>query len=405
MSPPGQATIIRRKKRRRRRRAPVFPFVFLALLLIGGLVGIRLLLQRRPMLSKASLPAGYIAEINVLEQEYAKFFGAKLEEDRISARFQQAGEAASKGNMAGATSVLEGFVKTLGLPVAYHDLGLGYAALGDYTRAADAFREVLARDSEYTPTRKFLRETKNIGKGAAEPYTREFEPNNDSASANLIAVGAPVGGEIAGSNDPADYFKFVAPASPRDIVRIELSNHSINFAPRLRVYDDKLRILSWGDSIARAGESITVAGGPAVNSVLYIAVSAEDAAGGVYLLTVKPVKAFDKYEPNDDLTSARRISVGDEISANVMDAADSDFFSFQSPRRGALTIDVQNRSQTLIPALTMYNGDRRNLGFAQEVRKPGSNIRYVLDAEKDAVYYIQISSQAGSFGAYTLRVD
>jgi len=103
--------------------------------------------------------------------------------------------------------------------------------------------------------------------------------------------------------------------------------------------------------------------------------------------------------------SSRRVAIGEELSANIMDGGDSDFFTIQSPRRGPLTIDIRNRSNTLIPALTMYDANHRNLGFAQEVRKPGSDVRYVLDADKDGVYFIQISSQAGSAGGYSLRVD
>jgi tetratricopeptide (TPR) repeat protein len=405
MSAPGQVTIIRKRKRRRRRRTPLFPFILLALLILGGVAGFRWVINRRPIATRQLLPAGYIAETAAFNQEYGKYFGDPLVDRDALGRFRQASEAAGKGSLPGATSMLETIVKTAGLPVVFHNLGVAYAGLSDYTRAADAFREALARDPEYSATRKFLREAKGIPTGAAEPYTREQEPNNEPADANVIGLRGPVGGELAGGNDAADYFKVIAPAAPRDLLTIELANHSINFAPRVHVYDQDLRLLSWGDVTARPGASITVSGGPPSNTVLFISVTAADANGGQYLLTVMPQKAFDKYEPNDDLQRARRVSIGEEIAAGIMDGGDSDFFSFQSPRRGTVIIDVQNRSNTLIPALSMYNSDHRNLAFAQEVRKPGADVRYVLDADKDALYYVQISSQSGTAGAYTLRVD
>jgi len=384
----------------------------LSLLAVGGFFAVRALIARRPLLAKQPLPAGYIAESNALKQEYFRYYGAPLNEPVLLSRFQQAADAAAKGSLAGAASSLEDLTNVsrrtpvnASVPVVFHDLGLTYASLGDTVRAAAAFREVLARDWDYAPTRKFLHDSKSIAVEIAEPFARELEPNNDAANANLMSVRAPVGGEIAGTNDPADYFKVITPGAPRDLVSIELANHSIDFAPTVRIFDGDLRILSWGEKTARAGESITLTGGPKPNSVLYIAVTAADANGGLYLLSVNAKKAFDKHEPNDDLSTSKRISVGEEVAASVMDAGDSDFFSFQSPRRGTITIEIHNRSNTLIPALTMYNGDRRNMGFAQEVRKPGSDIRYLLDADQSGLYYVQVSSQAGTAGDYSLRVD
>jgi len=366
---------------------------------------VRWLVARRTLSTRATLPSAYLADRNLLKTEYAKYYGAPLDDPKIAARFDQAAEAASRGSLAGAASVLEGAVKLSALPVVFHDLGVAYASLGDFGRAADAFREVFAREPEYAVSRKFVREVKSIPAGAPEPFTREQEPNNEPSTANLIALRAPVTGEIAGSNDTTDYFKLIAPAAPRDLITIALENHSINFAPRIHVYDADLRLLSWGEKTGRPGESISLGGGPKPNSILYVAITATDGTGGQYLLTVKPESSFDKYEPNDDIMSSRRVAIGEELSANIMDGGDSDFFTIQSPRRGPLTIDIRNRSNTLIPALTMYDANHRNLGFAQEVRKPGSDVRYVLDADKDGVYFIQISSQAGSAGGYSLRVD
>ena len=323
----------------------------------------------------------------------------------MTERFREAADAARKRNIAGATSVLETAVKEGALPAVFHDLGVGYAALGDFPRAADAFREVLARDPEYAPTRLYLHSSKSIFAGAAEPYGREQEPNNDQSTANLIAVRSAVGGELAGGNDTSDYFRVVAPAAPRDLITIELANNSPGFSPRLHVYDSDLRLLSWGDKTARPGDSLTITGGPAPNSTLYIAISAADSNGGLYLLSVTPQKAFDKFEPNDDILSSRHISMGEEVPANIMDVEDTDFFSFVGPRKGKVTIQLRNRSTTLIPAVTTLNNDHRNLGFAQDARKAGQDVQYSIDVDKDLTYYVEISSQGGTSGAYTLRVE
>jgi hypothetical protein len=123
--------------------------------------------------------------------------------------------------------------------------------LGDNARAVDMFREALVRDSDYAPVRRFLRTSPAIPLNTAEPLNREAENNNDARTANLIALRAPVSAEIGAANDTVDYFRIITPPAPRDLITIELENHSINFAPRLHVYDAGLRLLSWGEKTAR----------------------------------------------------------------------------------------------------------------------------------------------------------
>jgi hypothetical protein len=406
MSVPGPSTIIRKKKRRRRRRAPLFPFVLLALAIIGVLAGGMWLSKRRPLgVKAAALPEGYVADSAALKQEYGRYYGNEDDFGKASGPFRSAADVAAKRNLAAVTSVLENATRRVQLPVVYHDLGVAYSLLGDFTRATDNFREVLARDPEYQPTRKYLRDLKGIPAGAAEPLTREQEPNDDRLRANLIGLKTPVGGEIASASDNGDFFRFVAPQAPRDLVSIEVTNHSPSFHPRLHVYDDQFRILSWEEKVDKATGTVRVVGGPAPNSTIFVSILSDDGKPGLYLLTVTPLKAFDRYEPNDAIMKARRITIGEEVSANVMDPADSDFYAFTSPRKGNVTVEIRNRSNTLIPVLGVYNADRRNIALVQDVQQAGSNLRHTIEADKDQTYYLQVSAQGGSAGAYILRVD
>jgi hypothetical protein len=405
MSAPGPSTIVRRKKRRRRRRAPLFPFFLLAIAIIGVLAGGIWVARKRPLINASAIPEGYVPDTAALKQEYGRYYGNEENLAKASAAFRSAASLVSRRNFPAATSVLESVTRNGAVPVVYHDLAVAYALLGDFTRAGDNFREVLARDSEYAATRKYLRDQKGIPAGAVEPFTREQEPNDDRLRANLIGLRTPVGGELAGAADSADFFRFVAPPAPRDLVAIEVTNHSAAFTPRLHVYDDQFRILNWGEKTEHAGESAKIVGGPTPNSQLYVSLTSDDGKPGLYLLTVTPLKAYDRFEPNDTLLTSRRISIGEEVSANVLDAVDSDFFSFVSPRKGNVSIEIRNRSNTLIPVLGVYNKDQRNIALVQDVQKAGSNLHHAIEAEKDQVFFLQISSQGGSAGAYTLRVD
>ncbi len=404
MSAPGQPTIIRKKKRRRRRRAPLFPFVLLGLAVIGAITGGMWLAKRRPVVDTTNMPDGFISDSAELKQEYSHYYGNDNDYGRVAGRFGSATDLAAKRNLPAVASVLDSVSKVGAIPVIFHDLGVAYAGLNDYARAAEAFREVLARDPEYGPTRKFLRDARGIPPGMAEPATREVEPNNNNLAANLIGLRSPVGGELAGATDTSDYFRVISPPAPRDLISIEIANHSATFGPQLRVYDGNVKMQSWGEKSERAGKSIKVIGGPGPNSTLYLSISGEDGKGGLYLLTVTPLRAFDQYEPNDEIMGSRKISIGEEVSANIMDDADKDFYSFQSPRKGQVTVEIRNRAPGLAPVLAVYNRDRRNIGFAPDV-KAGENLRHSFETEKDQTYYLHVSSQAGTSGAYTLRAD
>jgi hypothetical protein len=379
--------------------------VLVALLVLGVLWGMRWVSRNRPVASSVTMPGGYLSDISALRTEYSRYYGKPIEESALENRFRQATDFMGKSNLPGASSSLELLSRKAALPVVYNNLGVVYYSLGDYARAADAFREVLARDADYASTRQFLRGAKSIPFNSADPYTREVEPNNEPRTATLIALGVPVGGEVSASTNDVDVFRAITPPAPRDRLTITLANHSIDFSPRLHIYDESMRLLSWGEETAKAGQSIDITGGPPPNAAIYISIAAADNKSGIYVLTVKPQKAFDKYEPDDDIMSSHRISVGEDVHANIMDADDTDFYSFQSPRKGTVTIEIRNESDTLIPGVTTYNTDRRNTGFGPEVKKRGAGLHHVIDVEKDRLYYIQVWSQAGSSGAYTLRVD
>jgi hypothetical protein len=126
---------------------------------------------------------------------------------------------------------------------------------------------------------------------------------------------------------------------------------------------------------------------------------------GPYVLTLRAMKAFDAYEPNDDIYTPRRIEVGTKIEANIMDSVDTDFYSFQSPRTGTVTIDIQNESPTLIPALTTFTPEKRNAGFGPDVRTPGGNLKHTMEVVEHQTYFLQVWSQALSFGKYTLTIQ
>ncbi|MGO9255909.1 MAG: tetratricopeptide repeat protein [Bryobacteraceae bacterium] len=409
-----------RKRRKRRKEPPYLAIVagLLLLTLVGVAVGmgfVYVLNHRTAQAAKANgnILAGYIADGAVVDREYLRYYGKASESSIPAKQFQRAGEMVRARSFAEAADTLESVAKQAAVPAVFNDLGVLYAELNDWQRAGNAFREALARDPKYPAVLANLNRLKGFTADVAAPLTREIEPNNNRFTANLIAVGTPVEGEITAGMGDVDFFRCSAPPAPRDVLAVELINHDYKFAPRLDIYDGDVRILDWGRKTVEPGNSLTVYGSAPPNSTIYLAVSGSDGSSGRYVLTLKPMKAYDQYEPNDDIFHAHKIEPQSSpdgkleyapIKANIMDRDDTDYYSFLAPQTGKLTLEVHNESVTLIPAVQLYGPDMRSMGFGPTLRNPGESLQTTLDVERGQTYYVQVWSQASTSGAYTLTV-
>ena len=409
-----------RHRRRRRKKEP--PYLAIAagvsiLILAAVMVGtglVYLLNHRTTQAARGGdLLGRYIDDASTVDREYQHYYGKAPETPIPSQEFQRAAEMVRKRGFAQAADVLESVAKQAALPVVYNDLGVLYAQLNDWARAGTDFREALALDQHYAAVLDNIHRMKGLSPDVGGAFTREVEPNNNRFAANLIAVGIPVEGEITAGAGDIDFFRFSFPPSPRDVLAVELSNHDFKFSPRLDIYDGEMRVLDWGRKTAQPGNSLTVYGSTAPNTTVYVAVSAAEGTAGKYLLSLKPMKGYDAYEPNDDIFHAHqiepvrppegRLEYG-QLQANIMDRDDTDFYSFLASRTGKVTIEIHNESVTLIPAVQFYGTDMRSLGFGPNLRNPGESLQATLDVEKGQTYYVQVWSQANTSGAYTLAV-
>jgi hypothetical protein len=349
--------------------------------------------------------SGYVASTQKLAEEYGHFYGQPLHNAAIEQGFAHANQRVSAKDYTGAVGLLGQVAKLAAVPVVFNDLGVLYAELNDTPRAIHAFREALTRDIDYPAVRLNLDRMKDVMAVSARPVTREVEPNNDVSLANTIALGKPVEGVIDAGVEDVDYFRITTPPAPRDLISIEITSHSTMLAPVLKIFDAETRITDWGKIVREPGSSLQQTIAPPPNTTLYLQVSGYGASAGGYTLLVQPRKLFDAYEPNDDIYNARRITVGTAIGAGIMDASDTDYYSFVSPRTGTVSIAIANRSTTLIPALSTFFPDRRSSGFGPEVRTPGLNLRHTMEVRENQVYYIQVRSQANTAGDYSLVIE
>lgn len=358
--------------------------------------------HRRP--SGAKDLRGYVSSSDVLAQEFGHYTGRKLKNRAVPEAFNYATAMMRSGDYAGAVSQLDAVAKEAPVPLVFNDLGVLYARLGDRGRAVNAFREALSRDGSYRPVRENMERLKGFTANEADPVTKEIEPNGTLLSANLIALGRSVEADIASDIGDVDWYRFAAPAAPRDIVSIEINNQSQTLAPGLNIYDGAGALIQAAKADVLPGQSVTVRLPPAPNATLHLEVFGEGHTSGRYVLAVRALRAFDAYEPNDDIFSATKINIGQTVEANIMDGEDTDYYSFVSPRTGEVSIDVQNRGMTLVPGVATYSADMRNTGFGPDVEGPGESLHHTLKVEKNATYFVQVWSKVGTAGDYTLTI-
>jgi hypothetical protein len=355
----------------------------------------------RPAPHHLPLP-GYIVNADVLRQEFLRFQGKPLGDMAIEQNFDRASDLMNQAEYSSSALLLETVTHSAQLPVIYNNLGVLYVKINDGTKAVGAFREALARDLQYPPVRQNLARFK-LG-NSADPVTREVEPNGTDSLANVISLGKSVDAEISPDVNDVDCFRVISPPAPRDLLLVELANRSRTLAPRLRLYDADDRPLDWSKESQQPGASLREVIAPPPNITLFLRVEGLIGTAGAYSLTVSPMKAFDAFEPNDDILSATKIGLDQTVEANIMDGEDTDYFSFRGSERGTVTIAIHNRSKTLIPALSTFTPEMTRSGFGPKLTAPGSDLRFSMKVESGKIYYIQVWSQSKTAGDYSLTI-
>jgi hypothetical protein len=348
---------------------------------------------------------GYVSDIDMLRQEYLRFHGKPLRSPEIEQRFEMVNEKVKHQDYQSAALLLENISQDAAVPVVFNNLGVLYAQLNDRSRAIAAFREALARDVDYQPVRLNLDRLREMTANAADPVTREIEPNNSPQQANIVSLNKPVEADVAADVNDVDYFRVTTPPAPRDRIRITAEPHNPRLSLVLRIYDSDRRITDMAAGARESGKALTFEFGPPPNTTYYLQLSGANQSSGGYTLQLTPLRAFDVYEPNDEIFNSRRIEIAQDIRANIMDATDTDYYSFIAPRTGQVNVTVKNRSATLIPALTTFSPEMRNIGFGPDVRTPGASLRHSFDVLENQTYYLQVWSENSTAGEYTLIVE
>jgi len=308
------------------------------------------------------------------------------------AQFEQGRALAEAGQYAEAKAIFEKMPAAVKSAAVYNNLAVVNAALGDDATALTNVQQAL----ELEPANDAVRQNLTL----LARVVKEQTANNTILTAARIEVGANVDSSLVTDKD-SDFFAFTAPAGSRDIVRVHVENKSTGFAPRLRLF---------GDNRAEIGMQYTTTQGANVTMDLvtipgakYFAQVSAWSGAGSYTLTASPQKAFDRYEPNDDILKPGEIARGQDNNAGIMDSADQDFYRF-AVSAGRVRAVFTNRSAGLAPDVVLYNADKSQVAREYATTK-GANTSVEAAAAAAGTWYVKVGPWGDSAGEYTLRIE
>lgn len=371
----------------------------------------------------------YVINLATIEKEYAAVKREPLVDEALKKQIETAIALLEDGKAAESATAFEKINQKISLPALQTNLGVAYQKAGKTDAATQTFSEVLAQNpdygaahnnlgllkasaSEFIEARGHFEKAGNIGESKAlisaieeelKNQSRELEPNDQSTEANALPLGKKIVGEIADENE-ADFYRIMTPAKYRDILQVEIENHSKTLRPDLGVFDRKASDLP-GAHDNTPGAGIEHRFSVSAATTFFLKVSGGIRSKGRYAITARPLQSYDDYEPNEGFTVPATIEIGKEVSANIMDRFDVDVYEFRTAAEGkTVKVHLQNQSETLRPNLGVRDSSKSGISEAHD-NSEGANLNHSFQVQPNAVYLISISGTSGSSGAYKLTLS
>ncbi len=266
-----------------------------------------------------------VTDVTVIENQYQQVTGQPLTDSATKDLIRSAVNLAKAGQYDESRKLFQQLASSVPVPAVLNNVGALDAEKGDLQGARQAYQQAVAKGGDYQPALQNLKRLATKGPPNNGVKRQESEPNNDFNHANEISVGDKIVGSIADASD-TDFYEFKTSAGPRDYYQASVENGGVTLHPHVHVYDGNRSSIAEKDSTYQALAQLECPFSAQAGSTYYVQVSSEDGTSGSYTLLVKPLKLYDKFEPNDDFTQAKSISLGTTIDANIMDGNDTDFY-------------------------------------------------------------------------------
>lgn len=366
----------------------------------------------------------------VIFNQLEKSTGNLADLEDLKANISRAVNLVEGGFYNDAIVIFEDVAKKAPSAAIYNNLGTLYLLENRDSQAREAFKEGIAVDPAYQPLRlnlaslyekegKITEAIDQLKKAPDEPEAEtrlaklqekaadgliEQEPNDNILGPNDTPLSENILGAIKDESD-IDFFKFRTPAPPRDRIRVGVKNFATNMKLRVQLWGpDKSHFwsnASYGHQVT-AGQDIQYAFSPLPETAYYLSVSSLGGQGK-YQLSLSPQKAFDSYEPNDNILAARDVESVNPVEGSLMDQDDQDYYRIRSSGN-AISISLKNRSSNLKPQLQLWHGNKSHLwtsaSYGHQVTA-GQDLVTSFKTTAGEIYYISIAS-LGGYGKYTM---
>ncbi len=127
---------------------------------------------------------------------------------------------------------------------------------------------------------------------------------------------------------------------------------------------------------------------------------------GAYLLRVRMLKSYDRFEPNETALAAKSINLDSSVDAEISDNHDVDYFKVATGRRsGTMLVKLVNRSSTLRPYLHLF--DSRKSSMREGLNDTlGADLEVTQKVLAGHDYFVRVQSYNNNLpGKYTLTVS
>ena len=369
-------------------------------------------------------------DARIILNQYQQITGKPLENENLKQEIERSLNLIKGGLYKDALPLLKKIAQQVKIPAAYNNLGGVYTITKNYENAQDEFKKAIEKDPEnqtvhhnlgliaekqgrvddaimHFEKASGLDESRLLSKKMVERKQQglmEAESNNDIYSPNQVPLEKHVQAGIADPSD-VDYFIFNTPQTYRDIIKFKIENRSTTLRATTSLFNAKKHKF-WESSgyYWTPGQDFEHAFVSEPNSTYYLAVSGYKSAGN-YQFKIMPTKAFDQFEPNDNIQSAKAVSIGQPLNGHIMDSADADYYRFRtSSNTSTVVVTLNNPSTTLKPSVTLLDADKHQFWEGSGYyRTPGQDLEHAFEAKADSVYYLAISGYK-STGAYVLNL-
>jgi outer membrane protein OmpA-like peptidoglycan-associated protein len=224
-------------------------------------------------------------------------------------------------------------------------------------------------------------------------------PGSAIDSAAPANVGTAVTGAMVAAGH-SDFYRFQFNGTVRDIVVVRLENKSTTLKPDIKVYNAD-RSLLFERNDGTAGASVEQALSVDSGKVFYVEVLPGWASAGAYQLSAVAQKAYDAYEPNNDVLHAAPVKFGASFEANVMDDKDFRWFHVSPAASGKVEVHLENLSTTLKPDVFIYSSSK-SLVVEKNDGTAGADLDFTVDVDPGRDFYVEIAPGWGSAGKFRL---